>query len=71
VTTLRDKARAGDNFLVWSGEWGLLGLALHPHFESNGFFCVDYTDEIDRKPPLRGPGRVRNRDGAASRGLNA
>lgn len=25
------------------GEKGLLGLAFHPHFESNGYFYVDYT----------------------------
>jgi glucose/arabinose dehydrogenase len=26
------------------GERGLLGLAFHPHFATNGFFYVDYTD---------------------------
>ena len=27
-----------------SGEQGLLGLAFHPSYRSNGFFYVDYTD---------------------------
>ncbi len=31
------------------GELGLLGLAFHPHYSSNGFFYVDYT----RDNPLR------------------
>ena len=34
---LTDRVRSG-------GERGLLGLAFHPEFASNGFFYVDYTD---------------------------
>jgi glucose/arabinose dehydrogenase len=29
----------------WSNEMGLLGLAFHPNFESNGFFYVNYTGD--------------------------
>ena len=29
------------------GERGLLGLAFHPDYESNGFFFLDYTDRSD------------------------
>ncbi|MDA1259927.1 MAG: PQQ-dependent sugar dehydrogenase, partial [Planctomycetota bacterium] len=30
--------------LVYGGEQGLLGLAFHPHYETNGFFFVNYTE---------------------------
>lgn len=30
--------------LVYGGEQGLLGLAFHPDYESNGYFFVNYTD---------------------------
>ncbi|HKH46428.1 MAG TPA: PQQ-dependent sugar dehydrogenase [Thermoanaerobaculia bacterium] len=29
-----------------SGEQGLLGLAVHPRYAQNGFFFVDYTDQL-------------------------
>ncbi len=35
--------------VISGGELGLLGLAFHPHFASNGYFYVDYT----RNSPLR------------------
>ena len=30
--------------VYYGGERGLLGLAFHPNYESNGYFYVDYTD---------------------------
>jgi glucose/arabinose dehydrogenase len=37
----------GANFLSAGGEQGLLGLAFHPNFQSNGYFYVDYTTGTD------------------------
>lgn len=36
-----------ENTLVSSGELGLLGLAFHPNYETNGFFYVTYTPTSD------------------------
>ncbi len=33
----------------WGGEMGLLGLAFHPDFKSNGFFYVNYTANNPRR----------------------
>lgn len=33
----------------WGGEMGLLGLAFHPQFESNGYFYVNYTANNPRR----------------------
>lgn len=35
--------------VLYGGEQGLLGLAFHPNFASNGFFYVDYTAENPRR----------------------
>ncbi|MGD2066724.1 MAG: PQQ-dependent sugar dehydrogenase, partial [Candidatus Bathyarchaeota archaeon] len=35
--------------VLFGGEQGLLGLAFHPNFSSNGFFYVDYTAENPRR----------------------
>ncbi len=35
------------NLLTFTGERGLLGLAFHPGFATNGYFFVDYTDKND------------------------
>jgi len=37
------------NRVLFGGEQGLLGLAFHPNFVSNGFFYVDYTAENPRR----------------------
>ena len=33
------------NLVLYGGEQGLLGLAFHPHYASNGYFYVDYVAE--------------------------
>ena len=35
--------------VLFGGEQGLLGLAFHPNYASNGFFYVDYTAENPRR----------------------
>jgi glucose/arabinose dehydrogenase len=35
--------------VLFGGEQGLLGLAFHPNYSSNGFFYVDYTAENPRR----------------------
>lgn len=35
--------------VLFGGEQGLLGLAFHPNFASNGFFYLDYTAENPRR----------------------
>jgi glucose/arabinose dehydrogenase len=35
------------NLVEYGGERGLLGLAFHPNYESNGYFYVDYTRKND------------------------
>lgn len=37
------------NQVLYGGEQGLLGLAFHPNFGSNGFFYVDYTADNPRR----------------------
>jgi glucose/arabinose dehydrogenase len=43
TTTLINIASTGANFLSAASEQGLLGLAFHPQFQSNGYFYVHYT----------------------------
>jgi len=43
ATPFLNVAAAGANFLGSGGEQGLLGLAFHPNFASNGFMYVNYT----------------------------
>src|SRR5215207_1052708 len=38
-----DVGGTGSNLIVCGGEQGLLGLAFHPSYETNGFFYVYYT----------------------------
>ncbi len=35
--------------VAWGGEMGLLGLAFHPQFETNGYFYVNYTASNPRR----------------------
>jgi len=35
--------------VTWGGEMGLLGLAFHPQFSSNGYFYVNYTANNPRR----------------------
>ncbi len=35
--------------VAWGGEMGLLGLAFHPQFSSNGYFYVNYTANNPRR----------------------
>lgn len=35
---------------IWGGETGLLGLAFHPDFATNGFFYVNYTESTTAPP---------------------
>ena len=35
--------------ILYGGEQGLLGLAFHPNFKSNGFFYLDYTIDNPRR----------------------
>ena len=42
-------------------EQGLLGLAFHPDYATNGFFYVNYTDPEHADRPLPGVGRSRRR----------
>jgi glucose/arabinose dehydrogenase len=37
------------NKVLYGGEQGLLGLAFHPNFSSNGFFYLDYTIDNPRR----------------------
>ena len=37
------------NKVLYGGEQGLLGLAFHPNFKSNGFFYLDYTIDNPRR----------------------
>ncbi len=43
TSTLINIASSGANFLSAAGEQGLLGLAFHPNFQTNGYFYVHYT----------------------------
>ncbi len=40
------------------GEQGLLGLAFHPQFATNGFFFVYYTARLNAAPPARNNGDI-------------
>lgn len=50
IRIIEDRSVRSDPFLdltdvvEWGGELGLLGLAFHPDYESNGLFYVNYTD---------------------------
>src|SRR5688500_11037085 len=44
--------------LVSGGERGLLGLAFHPQYASNGFFFVHYTSAANATPPARNTGDI-------------
>ncbi len=44
VGTYLDLGSTGLNLVTFGGERGLLGLAFHPNFASNGFFYVNYTN---------------------------
>jgi glucose/arabinose dehydrogenase len=56
--------QAGTRFLdirsriTSGGERGLLGLAFHPQFASNGFFFVYYTSVANATPPARNAGDI-------------
>jgi glucose/arabinose dehydrogenase len=43
ATPFLDIGSTGSNLIVCGGEQGLLGLAFHPSYETNGFFYVYYT----------------------------
>ena len=43
TSTLINIASTGANFLPTAGEQGLLGMAFHPEFQTNGYFYVHYT----------------------------
>ena len=43
ATPFLDVGSTGSNLIVCGGEQGLLGLAFHPNYETNGFFYVYYT----------------------------
>lgn len=47
VGTYLDLGPNGLNLTVKDNERGLLGLAFHPNFASNGFFYVNYTSRIN------------------------
>ncbi|WP_246048568.1 PQQ-dependent sugar dehydrogenase [Leptospira sarikeiensis] len=42
-----DLGASGEDLISFSGERGLLGLALHPNYNSNGRFWVNYTRKSD------------------------
>jgi glucose/arabinose dehydrogenase len=47
ATPFLDLGSTGANLTACSGERGLLGLAFHPNYRTNGFFYVDYTRASD------------------------
>jgi glucose/arabinose dehydrogenase len=48
-TTTSDVFLDISDMVLYGGEQGLLGLAFHPNFGSNGFFYVDYTADNPRR----------------------